>query len=207
MVLADDHPLFLEGVARVMDAWPNLEVVAAVEHGVAAVEAIADLRPDVAVLDLDMPGLDGIAVVRALRARGVDTPVLLLTGSGDAEALYLGLSAGAAGMQLKTASFETICDAIVALARGEARFAPELQAGLAAAIRARESTDRGPRLSEREQEVLRLTASGATAAGIGGLLHLSPATVRTHLQNLYQKLEVSDRAAAVAAGMRLGLID
>jgi two-component system, NarL family, nitrate/nitrite response regulator NarL len=192
---------------RAIAERPDLELVADVSDGKAALTVIEESQPDVAVLDIQMPGLDGLGVIRALRARDLSTPVLLVSGSGDADGLYGALAAGASGYLLKTAEHHAICDAIAAVARGEVLFSPELHVALAREIRAREHASGRPLLSERERDILRLTATGSSAADIAKDLHLSVATVRTHLQNAYQKLDVSDRAAAVAQAMRLGLID
>ncbi len=207
VVVADDHPVYRSGLIRAVDSDPRLQVLDDYGDGTAALEGIAGHRPDVAVLDLNMPGRGGVEVIRALRARGIDTRVLVLTGSEQASDLYTALAAGATGFVSKTARPQELCEVICAVARGDVRFPVQLRKALAAEIRAREADLERPRLSEREQEVLRLTADGRSAADIAGDLHLSLPTVRTHLQHLYQKLEVSDRAAAVASGIRLGLID
>jgi two-component system nitrate/nitrite response regulator NarL len=207
VVLADDHPVYRGGLVRAISARADLELVAEVGDGQAALEAITTLRPDVALLDMRMPGLGGLEVAKALRARESATAVLLLSGSEEREGLYAALAAGVSGYLIKTAEHVEICDAIAAVGRGDVVFSPELHAALARDIRAREHETERPFLTEREQQILRLTAAGRSAADIAGDLHLSIATVRTHLQNAYQKLEVSDRAAAVAKAMRLGLIE
>jgi two-component system nitrate/nitrite response regulator NarL len=205
--LAEDHPVYRRGLVRAVSARHDLELVAEASNGREALDAILAAEPDVALLDIRMPELDGLAVTRAVRSRGLDTPVLLLTGSEDAEGLYTALAAGASGYLLKTSEPDEICDAIAAVARGEVLFSRELHAALAQEIRAREQGPDRPFLTERELDVMRLTAAGRSSTEIAGDLHLSVATVRTHLQNSYHKLEVSDRAAAVAKAMRLGLIE
>lgn len=207
MLVVDDHPVFRSGLVRAVNSRPDLEVVGDVGDGRAALDAVETLRPDAVVLDVRMPEQDGFAVLGALRARGREVPALLLTGYYEAESLHAALAAGASGFLTKTSSHEVICDAIAAVARGEVRFPPEMLGALAADIRSHAAGSDRPSLSERELEVLRLTAGGRSAAEIAGDLQLSVATIRTHLQNLYQKLGVSDRAAAVASGLRLGLID
>jgi two-component system nitrate/nitrite response regulator NarL len=207
VIVADDHPVYRSGLVRAIERRPDLVVLDELADGIAAVESIARHTPDVAVLDIRMPDLDGFGVVRALRARALQTPVLLLSGSEAPDSLYLGLAAGASGYLLKTAEPEDICDAIVAIGRGQVLFSSELAVELAQDIRAREKDEGRPFLSPREEEVLRLTSAGRSAAEIAGDLFLSVPTVRTHLQTAYQKLDVSDRAAAVAKALRLGLID
>ncbi|HZO36799.1 MAG TPA: response regulator transcription factor [Solirubrobacteraceae bacterium] len=204
IVIADDHPVYRRGLARAIADRPDLELAGEAEDGRTALALIEQTSPAVAVLDISMPGLDGIQVLKAVRRDARPTAVLLLSGSTHAEGTYGVIAAGAAGYLLKTAEHETICDAIRACARGDTAFSPELHDSLASEIRSRETR---PLLSPREIEILRLTASGSGAAAIAEALHLSIATVRTHIQNGYQKLGVSDRAAAVAAAMRLGLIE
>jgi two-component system, NarL family, nitrate/nitrite response regulator NarL len=207
VVLAEDHPVYRRGLVRAVSARTDFELVAEASNGREALDAIVAAQPDVALLDIRMPELDGLSVVRALRSRGNATPVLLLSGSEDSDGLYAALAAGASGYLLKTSEPDEICDAIASVARGEVLFPRELHAALAQEIRAREQSVDRPFLTERELDVLRLTAAGRSATDIAGDLHVSVATVRTHLQNAYQKLDVSDRAAAVAKAMRLGLID
>ena len=207
IVIADDHPVYRMGLIRALSQRPDYKVLAELGDGRAALEAMETLAPDVAVLDNAMPLMPGVEVIRAARTRGLATATLLLTGSEDPHSLYNALAAGAAGYVLKTAPLDDVCDAIAAVARGEVRVPAELLGSLAADIRAREHLTSSPLLADREREVISLTAAGRSAAEIAGDLHLSLATVRTHLQNAYAKLEVSDRAAAVAKAMRLGLID
>lgn len=207
VLIADDHPVYRSGLSRALATHPQLEIIGEAGDGSAALESIVALQPDVAVLDQHMPGRGGLDVLRELRLREIQTPVLLLTGSTDPADLHAALAAGAMGFVLKTSSRDVICDAITAVARGDVHFPVEMQGALAAAIRARGTGTDRPVLSEREQQVLRLTADGNSAGEIATALYLSRATVRTHLQSLYQKLAVTDRAAAVAKGMRLGLID
>lgn len=206
VVIADDHPVYRRGLARAIADRPDLQLVGEEADGRGALQTIEETAADVAVLDISMPDLDGIQVLKALRRDDRLTAVLLLSGSPHVEGAYGAIAAGATGYLLKTAEHETICDAIRTCARGGTVFSPELHDALAGEIRSREQQPR-PLLSPRELEVLRLTAGGSGAAAIADHLHLSVATVRTHIQNGYQKLGVSDRAAAVAAAMRLGLIE
>jgi two-component system, NarL family, nitrate/nitrite response regulator NarL len=174
--------------------------------GRAALDGIRRLRPAVAVLDLRMPDLDGIRITAAVRRDGLPTRVLLLSAFLDPALVFEAISAGAAGYLSKDAERATILDAIAAIARGQTVLGPEAQTGLAGEVQARASTGR-PALTDRELEVLRHVASGRQAPEIARELFLSPATVKGHLQNLYEKLGVSDRAAAVAEAMRRGLIE
>lgn len=206
VLVADDHPVYREGIVRAVKERPDLELVGEAGDGREALAEIKRLLPDVAVLDIRMPGLDGTQVLGALRRDGVGTEVLFLSAFMEPELAYATVAAGARGYLSKEAARQEICDAIITVARGGTALAPEVQAGLASAVRDREHTET-PSLSPREQEVLRLIAEGLSAPEIGRRIHLSPATVKTHLHTLYEKLGVSERAAAVAEGMRRGLLE
>jgi two-component system nitrate/nitrite response regulator NarL len=204
--VADDHPLVRDGFLRACEDDPALDVVGSAGDGREALEAIQRIRPDVALLDVKMPELDGIAVVRALARDGVPTRVVFLSAYVDSAVAYKALAEGASGFLSKDASAATVREAIVAAHRGETVLSPEVQSGIAGEIRLRSTPDR-PSLSSREREVLGLIAEGLSAPDIARQLHLSPATVKGHLQGLYEKLGVSERAAAVAEAMRRGLLE
>jgi two-component system, NarL family, nitrate/nitrite response regulator NarL len=207
VLIADDHPLFREAIARVIAENSELELVAEASDGRAALEKIRELAPDVAVIDVRMPKLDGSDVLTALRDEGLPTNVVFLSAFLDSKTVYDAVAAGANAYLSKEAETGEIIAAIRAAARGDTILGPEVQTGLAEQIRFREENESRPRLSEREQEVLGLIAQGMSAPEIGARIHLSTATVKTHLQHLYEKLGVSERAAAVAEGMRRGLLD
>jgi two-component system nitrate/nitrite response regulator NarL len=204
VLVADDHPLYREAVVRAVRARPEFELVGEAGDGREALEAIRADRPDVAVLDVEMPSLRGVDIVEALRRDGVATRVVLLSAHLESDTVYE--AGGVAAYLSKSAPGERICDAIAAVARGEVILPAEVQAGLAAEIRLRSEPGR-PALSPREQEVLRLIAEGMSAPAVGRELHLATATVKSHLKTLYEKLGVSDRAAAVAEAMRRGLLE
>lgn len=207
VLIADDHPLFREAIVRVIEERPDLELVAEAADGRAALDKIRELVPDVAVIDVRMPELDGSDVLVALREEGLPTNVVFLSAFLDSKTVYEAVAAGAKAYLSKEAGSEEIVEAIAAAARGDTILGPEVQTGLAEQIRFREESDARPRLSDREHEVLRLIAQGLSAPEIGERIHLSTATVKTHLQHLYEKLGVSERAAAVAEGMRRGLVE
>ena len=207
VLIADDHPLFREAIARVIAERSDLELVAEAADGRAALEKIRELQPDVAVIDVRMPQLDGSDVLVALREEGLPTNVVFLSAFLDSKTVYDAVAAGANAYLSKEAETDEIVTAILAAARGETILGPEVQTGLAEQIRFREENESRPRLSDREHEVLGLIAEGLSAPEIGERIHLSTATVKTHLQHLYEKLGVSERAAAVAEGMRRGLVD
>jgi two-component system, NarL family, nitrate/nitrite response regulator NarL len=206
VLVADDHPLFRDGMSRAVEQRPDLRLVATVADGTEALDQIRTLKPDVAVLDVRMPGRDGVEILTELRAEAHPTRILLLSAFTDREIVVAAVAAGVDGYMTKDADRTEICDAVVAVARGEARLDPALQAGLMDEIRRRRTQGPPARLTDREGEVLRLIAEGMSAPAIAEQLELSTATVKTHLSNLYDKLGVSDRAAAVAEAMRRDLL-
>jgi two-component system nitrate/nitrite response regulator NarL len=206
VLVADDHPVYREGVARAISERSGLELVGVAADGREAMAGIRDLVPDVAVLDVRMPGLSGIDIVAEIARERIPTRVLLLSAQTDEQVIFDGVSVGASGYLLKDSDRSDICAAVEAIAAGRAVLAPEAQTALAQGVRLR-GASHGPAISEREREVLALTADGLSAPQIGARLHLSPATVKSHLQNVYEKLGVSDRAAAVATAIRLGLLE
>jgi two-component system nitrate/nitrite response regulator NarL len=207
VLIADDHPLYREGLARAVSARADLELVGEATDGRAALEQIQQLAPDVAVLDMRMPGLRGLEVVEALTRDGSSTRVLVLSAAVESSLVYAAVAAGAAGYWSKDADRDAICDAIAAVARGERVLDPSLQSGVFSEIHAREVDGGRPVLTSREHEILRCIAQGKTAPAIGTELYLSTATIKTHLAHLYEKLGVNDRAAAVAEAMRRGLLE
>jgi two-component system nitrate/nitrite response regulator NarL len=206
VVVADDHPLYREGVVRALSGSGQVEIVAEAGDGRAALSEIEQHQPDVALLDYKLPGLDGVAVTHAVVRDGLPTRVLLLSAFTESGVVYKALEMGAAGFVPKEARREQIVDAVLACARGENVLPNELAAGLVSEIRLR-AVDDAPALTERESQILRLIASGKSLPDIAGELFLGVTTVKTHVQHLYEKLGVSDRAAAVAEAMRRGLIE
>ncbi len=198
--------MYRQGVAAALKAWPEIELVATCENGREALERIAELEPDVAVVDLRMPDLDGIAVLNAVTRDELETRILVISAEFDSETVYEVLGLGAAGFISKDADGREICEAILAVVRGETVLDGKIQAAIAEGVRRRTASD-VPLLTDREREMIRLTAEGMTAAQIGKRVSLSPATVKTHLQRAYEKLGVGDRAAAVAEAMRRGLLE
>jgi two-component system nitrate/nitrite response regulator NarL len=208
VVVADDHPIYREGIVRAINERPDLELVGEAADGGQALEQIKELAPEVAVLDIRMPGLDGTQVLAAMRRDGLETQVLFLSAFMEPELTYRTVANGARGYLSKESSRQEVCDAIVTIARGGTALAAEAQAGLAHEIQERERTGGRPlQLTGREQEVLNLVAQGHSAPDIANELHLSTTTVKSHLHSLYEKLGVSDRAAAVAEAMRRGLLE
>jgi two-component system, NarL family, nitrate/nitrite response regulator NarL len=206
VVIADDHPLYREGVVRALSASGQIDIVAEAQDGRAALAEILRHVPDVAVLDYKLPELDGVSVTHAVVREQLPTRVLLVSAFADSGIVYKALETGAAGFISKEARREQIVDAVLACSRGENVVPPDVAAGLVAEIRLRKQDDT-PALTKREQEILHLIAEGKSLPDIAKELYLGLTTVKTHVQHLYEKLGVSDRAAAVASAMRRGLIE
>jgi two-component system, NarL family, nitrate/nitrite response regulator NarL len=206
VLVADDHPVYLDGLAAAIERTADLELATTCRNGEEALNAIRNDAPDVAVLDLQMPRLTAQAVLAALQDDGgLPCPVLVLSVHTEGDDVHECLSLGASGYVAKDADRSEICDAIRSIAAGRTVLSGGALDGVAAELQQRRSAQHGL-LTAREGEILALLATGASAPDIAGRLHLSPATIKTHLHNLYTKLGVSDRAAAVAEGMRRGLI-
>lgn len=204
--VAEDHPLYRSGLTRMLSQRPAFELVGEASSGREALDGIRDVSPDVALVDIQMPELDGVGVLNAIRREGIPVRVALLSGAFDDELVYTAVAAGADAILPKTLGPDAVAHAIVAVADGGTVLPAELHGGLAGEIRKRRERA-GPHLSAREQEILQLTADGFSSAEIGERIFITAATVKTHLQSAYQKLGVSDRAAAVAEGMRQGLLE
>lgn len=205
-IVADDHPLFREGLVRALTGSGLVEVVGEAEDGPSALAMIKEHTPQVALLDHQMPGMDGAQVAAAVLRDELPTRVLLVSANNDPAIVYHALQQGAAGYLPKESSRSEIVNAVLDCARGRDVVAPQLASGLAVEIRKR-AEPAGPTLSAREREVLGMIAEGASIPAIAKQLFLAPSTVKTHVQRLYEKLGVGDRAAAVAEAMRRGLLD
>lgn len=206
VIIAEDHPLYRQGLANAVRARSDLALVADAADGRTALAQIREHQPEVAVLDVKMPQLDGLQVLRAIRREGLGTRVIFLSAFIDGELVHQALSGGAAGFLSKESTALGVCQAVVIVARGEVVIAPEMQAALAGELRLRAPAE-GPRLSERETQILALLAEGMSSGEIALELGVSATTVKSHLAHLYEKLAVSDRAAAVARAMRSGLLE
>jgi two-component system, NarL family, nitrate/nitrite response regulator NarL len=204
VVLADDHPVFRDGLQRLLEE-AGIVVLAAVDDGRAALEAMREHRPQVGIIDLQLPDIDGTVVIDSARRERLPTRLLVLSARTDSASVYRCIELGAAGYLPKLTAGDEIAAAVIALARGESVVPAELQSGLASEIRLRRADDR-PVLTPRELDIIRLAADGHSNAEIGLRLHVSTATVKTHLQHVFEKLEVSDRSAAVAQALRRGLL-
>jgi two-component system nitrate/nitrite response regulator NarL len=204
--VVDDHPFYRDGLSRGLINSGRVEIVGEAESGRDGLEVITRERPDVAVVDYQMPDLNGLQLLSAIVRDGIPTRVLMLSAIVEGSIVYAAVEAGAAGYLSKEARRQEIVDAVLAVHRGRTVVPPELASGLVSQIRLRAEPNK-PVLSPRELEVLRGFARGLSVPELGRELFLGTSTVKTHAQRLYQKLGVSDRAAAVAEGMRQGLLE
>jgi two-component system, NarL family, nitrate/nitrite response regulator NarL len=206
VVVMDDHPFYRDGLSRGLTLDGRIKVVGEAGGGREGLEIIANSDPDVALVDYQMPDMDGVAVVHALKRDGARTRALLVSAVTDGAVVFQALEEGAAGYIAKDASRAEIISAVMTVARGGTVVPPDLAAGLVDQIRLR-SQPSAPVLSGREREVLQGFARGLSIPQLAAEMYLAASTVKTHAQRLYEKLGVSDRAAAVAVAMRNGLLE
>ena len=206
VVVVDDHPFFRDGVSRGLTNSGLITVVGEAETGRDGLAVIAEHRPAVAVVDYQLPDLDGIAVTQAVVRDGLPTRVLLLSAITDSPVVFRALEVGASGYLSKDSRRAEIVDAVLSVAKGRTVVPPDLAGSLAQEIRLRAQPS-APVLSEREMQVLRGFARGLSIPQLAKELYIGASTVKTHTQRLYEKLGVSDRAAAVAEAMRRGLLE
>lgn len=203
LLVVDDHPVVRDGIVGMVGSADDITVIGEASDGAEAVALAQVHAPDVVLMDLRMPRMDGVAALRELARLGIASRVVVLT-TFDADADVLpAIAAGATSYLLKDASRDELLHAIRAAAAGRTVLAPEVASRLVDRVR----TPQAALLTPRELEILGLIADGATNRAAGDRLHLSEATVKTHLLSIYGKLGVGDRAAAVAEGFRRGLLD
>ena len=212
VVLADDHPVVRKGIRDILEMDRDITIIGEASTGEQAVVMAQQLDPDIVLMDVRMPGMDGIAALEANKRVSSRTSVIMVTLYDDPDYLMRAVSAGAAGYILKDASRDELVRAVRVTAEGGAIIAPSMLPQLLkrmSHLLAENAPSNPPRvrLSEREIEVLRLMAEGLTNQEIAERLFLSPTTVKTHVQNILQKLDVSDRTQAAVCAVRYGLID
>jgi DNA-binding NarL/FixJ family response regulator len=211
VALVDDQAIVRTGLARILSPADGFEVVAECANGQEAVDQLPAVRPDVILMDIRMPKLDGIAATAQLHGKADPAPVLVLTTFGEDEVLWGAIEAGAAGFVLKDSSAEDLITAVRAVAGGGAWFDPAVAPRVLDRYRrvvapTTRDAARLDLLTEREHAVLRLMARGATNAEIAATLHVAEATVKTHVGNIFGKLDVRDRAAAIVFAYDHGVV-
>lgn len=208
MLLADDHALVREGTRRILEAVDDIEIVAEAATGEEAVTAAEQLRPDVAIIDIGMPGINGIEVTRRIKAKEPEASVLVLTMHDDDQFIFAAIEAGAAGYMLKDVLGDELVEAVRAVHSGESVLHPTVTRRVLARLAAGGGGMRGPDteepLTDRELEVLGLAARGMANKDIGTELDVSVRTVEAHLSHVFRKLDVGSRTEAILHGLRRG---
>ncbi|TCC08869.1 response regulator transcription factor [Kribbella soli] len=204
-MLADDHPVVRAGLAALLSSLPGIEVVGVAATGREAIREVVTTRPDVAVLDLQMPDLDGFAATRELARAAPEVAVLVLTMFEDDDSVFAAMRAGARGYLVKGAEQEEIARAIRAVAAGEAIFGPGVARRVLTFFAAPPPTAPFPELTTREREILDLLAAGLSNPAIATRLDLAPKTVANNVSTIFTKLGTADRATAIIQARNAGL--
>ncbi len=208
LLIADDHPVFRHGIRTLIEARPGLQVIGEATTGPEAVELARALQPDVVLMDVRMPGLNGVEATRAIVQANPEIRVLMVTMFEDDASVFSAMRAGARGYILKDADKAEVLRAVEAIGTGEAIFAPSIATRLIAFFAApfpSPNKDAFPDLTDREREILHLIATGASNAEIAGRLALSQKTVANYVSNILGKLQVADRAHAIIRARDAGL--
>jgi DNA-binding NarL/FixJ family response regulator len=211
-MIADDHKLFREGIKALLAVTDDIEIVGEAEDGKSALEKCQELQPDVLLMDINMPGLNGIQATGQILEKQPQTRIVMLTMLEDDASVFHAMRAGARGYLLKGADPKEVLSVIRAVAEGQALFGPAIATRLrnyfqelSAAPAASRAGTPFPELTEREGDVLRLIAQGRNNQEIAQKLFLSPKTVRNHITNIFSKLQVADRAQAIVRAREAGL--
>ncbi len=203
LLLGDDHPVVRSGLKAILCSQPNFEVIGEAANGVRAVELVDRLRPDVVLMDLQMPEMDGVAAIEKIKPMHPEIQILELTTYETDADIMRAVEKGANGFLLKDAPKQDLFDAIRHVAQGKAPLSPTVAARIMQRMRGSAEQN----LSEREIEILQLVALGKTNREVGQKLYIAVDTVKTHLEHIYQKLGTNDRTAAGAEALRRRLID
>lgn len=209
LLLADDHRMLREGLRRSMTD-EGFDVVGEAENGEEAVRLVEELGPDVVLMDVSMPEMDGVEATRLIHASGADTRVIMLTMHADADVLADAIRAGASGYLVKDCSTDEVASAVRMAANGETALSPQLAATMLDEVRRLETpspaTDEERLITKREEEVLQLIADGCSTPEVAQQLYISQKTVKNHLASIYQKLDARDRTQAVLQAVRMGIV-
>ena len=206
LVVVDDHSLFRRGLISLLEDMPEFQVVGQANNGEEALQVIESTRPDIVLLDVNMPKMDGIATVHALRSRHQSVKILMLTISKNDEDLLGAIRAGADGYLIKSTEPDDLRKSLLRLAEGQGVLSPEITAPVMRALAHPENDNHQPFLSDRELEVLNCLAEGQTTQQIAACLFISENTVKTHIRHILEKLEASNRTEAVSKAIQLKLI-
>jgi two-component system, NarL family, response regulator LiaR len=204
VMLVDDHTMVRKGLATFLKIFSDLELVGEAENGIAAIQLCGEILPDVVLMDMVMPGMDGASVTRAIRQQFPSVQVLALTSFKEGDLVKNALEAGAIGYLLKDVSADELAQAIRAAYSGRATLSPEAAQALVQS--ANQPPDPGLDLTEREREVLILMVEGLNNTQIAGKLIVSPSTVKSHVSNILSKFGVASRTEAVTLALRNGLV-
>ena len=208
VLLADDHPVFRKGLRALLTSLPEATVVGEAADGEDAVRVAAEQQPDIVVMDLNMPGVNGVEATRRILATRPGAGVLVLTMFEDDDSVFAAMRAGARGYLVKGSDTDEVIRAITAVGNGEAIFGPSVARRIMAFLtRPLSAYDKQlfPELSTRERELLDLIAAGEANADIAKQLFLSPKTIRNHISSIFTKLQVADRGQAIVRGRAAGL--
>ncbi len=207
VLIADDHKLFREGLIALLDSVPEIEVVATAEDGRQAIELAAQHQPDIILMDLQMPGVNGIEATRQITQTSPHIGVIVVTMFEDDDSVFAAMRAGARGYILKGAGQSDVLRAVQAVSRGEALFGPSIAARLTNYFTSPQpvKSEAFPELTDREREILELIAQGLGNAQIADTLTIAQKTVRNHVSNIFNKLHVTDRVQAVLRAREAGL--
>ena len=208
VLLADDHRMLREGLRRSLGE-EGFDIVGEAENGEQAVQLASDLRPDVVLMDVSMPELDGVEATRAIKASGDPPQVIMLTMHADKEVLADAIRAGASGYLVKDCSTEEIAEAIRMAMQGDTALSPQLAATMLDEVRRLDlpsAAEEDRVVTKREEEVLQLIADGCSTPEVAEQLFISQKTVKNHLASIYQKLDARDRTQAVLQAVRMGIV-
>jgi len=209
ILIADDHLIIRQGLRLILETEDGFEIIAEAPDGTEAVRLCADLQPDVVLMDLRMPGMDGLTAIEKLRASQPEIAVVILTTYNEDDLMLRGLQAGARGYLLKDTNREALFDSIRAAARGETLLRPEIMARVLSKAGMPANPNQitaGPDLTDREHQVLTAVAKGERSKEIAVSLGITERTVKAHLASIYGKLGVDSRAAAIAVAAQKGLL-
>jgi len=205
VILADDHPIFLRGLELLLRHTPDFEVVRACADGVALLEDLRTLKPDIAVVDVDMPGLTGVQVLEAVARESMSTKIVFLTGTATDETIVAAINGGAWGIMFKEATADALGNCLNKVAKGERCYDPDIVGPAVERVSGRQNqvNTSGSVLTTREREIAALVAEGLSNKAIARKTNISEGTVKVHLYNAYRKLGVGNRTAFAALVQRL----